>query len=177
MMTDIQYDFTPDAIAQRIFELRGQHVLLDTDLALLYRVETKNLIRAAKRNLERFPKDLMFQLTRVEWKNVRSQFAISNLEFPSGASSFWRGRLHSPYAFTKYGALMLSSVLNPAWADEISLLIIRSFAWLRQAVPACKEFAAKMTELENARRSFKLYTSLLSRQIIHSAIIALNGKK
>ena len=177
MLTGIQPDFTPDAIAQRIFELRGQRVMLDTDLALLYRVETKNLIQAAKRNLERFPKDFMFQLTRVEWKNLRSQFALSNLEFPISASSFWSSRLYSPYVFTKYGALMLSSVLNPAWADEISLLITRSFAWLRQAVPAYKELAAKMAELENARRSFKLYTRLLSRQIIHSAIVALNGKK
>ena len=176
-MTDIQPGFTPDAVAQRIFELRGRRVLLDTDLALLYRVETKNLIRAAKRNLDRFPKDFMFQLTRVEWKNVKSQFAIANLEFPNIASNFWRGRLYSPYAFTKHGALMLSSVLNSAWADEISLLIVRSFAWLRQAVPACKEFAAKMAELENARRSLKLYTSLLSRQIINSAILVLNGKK
>ena len=177
MMTDIQPNFTPDAIARRIFELRGQHVMLDTDLALLYRVETKNLITAAKRNFERFPKDFMFQLTRVEWKNVRSQFAVANLEFPGRSSGFWRSRLYSPYAFTKYGALMLSSVLNSAWADEISLLLVRSFAWLRQAVPAYKEFAAKMAELENARRSITLYTSLLSRQIINSAILVLNGKK
>jgi len=143
-MPDIQQTFTLDAIAQRIFELRGQRVMLDADLAALYGVATGDLIQAVKRNKERFPDDLMFQLSSEEWESLKSQIVISK----KGRG----GRRFAPYAFTEHGALMLSSVLKSARAVEISLLIIRAFVWLRQAVPAYKELADKVTELEDAVR-------------------------
>ena len=138
----IQPTFTLDAIAQRIFEIRGQRVMLDADLAVLYGVITGDLIQAVKRNKDRFPSDLMFQLSSEEWESLKSQIVISK----KGRG----GRRFAPYVFTEHGALMLSSVLKSARAVEISLLIVRAFVWLRQAVPAYKELAAKVAELENA---------------------------
>ena len=137
----IQPTFTMDAIVQRIFELRGQRVMLDADLAVLYGVETRYIPRAVKRNSGRFPPDFAFRLSPEEWANLKSTFGISNS---------WGGRRHAPYVFTEHGALMLSSALNSTRADEISLLIVRAFVWLRQAVPAYKELAVKVAELENA---------------------------
>jgi len=140
-MSDIQQTFTLDAVAQRIFEVRGQRVMLDADLAALYGVETRYIPRAIKRNPGRFPPDFAFQLSATEWTNLKSTFGIS---------SSWGGTRKAPWVFTEHGALMLSSALNSTRADEISLLIVRAFVWLRQAVPAYKELADKVTELENA---------------------------
>jgi len=105
-------------------------------------VATGDLIQAVKRNKERFPADLMFQLSGEEWESLKSQIVI--------AKKGRGGRRFAPYAFTEHGALKLSSVLKSAMAVEISLLIIRAFVWLRRAVPAYKELAAKVAELENA---------------------------
>ena len=116
--------------------------MLDEDLAALYGVVTGDLIQAVKRNLERFPQDLMFQLSYGEWDSLKSQIVISN----KGRG----GRRSAPYAFTEHGALMLSSVLKSARAIEISLMVVRAFVWLRQAVPAYKELASKIAELEEA---------------------------
>ena len=111
-MTDIQPTYTTDAIVQRIFKFRGQRVMLDSDLAELYGVETRYIPRAIKRNPGRFPPDFAFRLSVEEWDNLKSTFGIS---------SSWGGRRRStPYAFTEHGALMLSSVLNSARAEEIS---------------------------------------------------------
>ena len=148
-MPDIQQTFTLDTIAKRIFEIRGQRVMLDADLAVLYGVENRALLQAVKRNLERFPEDFMFQLSQGEWENLRSQNVISNLRSQNGALKHG-GRRYAPYVFTEHGALMLASVLNSARAVEVSVLIIRAFVWLRQAVPAYKELATKVAELENA---------------------------
>ena len=149
-MTDIQPAITTmDAIVQRIFELRGQRVMLDSDLAVLYGVETKALVRAVKRHIDRFPEDFMFQLSPDEWEILRRQFGASSLRSQNVTSSHG-GRRYAPYAFTEHGALMLSSVLNSPRAKEISVLIIRAFVWLRQTIPAYKELAAKVAELESA---------------------------
>jgi len=132
-MPDTLPAFTLDAVTQRIFEIRGQRVMLDADLAALYGVNTKNLIKAVKRNSERFY-GFMFQISNEEWDSLR---------FKNGTSNKGRGgRRFEPYAFTEHGALMLSSVLNSARATEVSRLIINAFVWLRQAVPAYKELAA-----------------------------------
>jgi hypothetical protein len=138
-----------DAVAHRIFEIRGQRVMLDSDLAALYGVENRALVQAAKRNLDRFPEDFMFQLSLAEWDNLRSQFVISSLRFQNGASKHG-GRRYAPYAFTEHGALMLSSVLKSSRAVEISQMIVRAFVWMRQTAPAYKELAAKVAELEAA---------------------------
>jgi hypothetical protein len=133
--------FTLETVVQRIFELREQRVMVDADLAVLYGVETKALLQAVKRNPGRFPTDFMFRLSDDEWSSLRSQFVTSNSR---------GGRRYAPYAFTEHGALMLSSVLKSARAEEISLLIIRAFVWLRQTVPAYQELAVKLAELESA---------------------------
>ena len=147
-MTDNQLTHTTDAIIQRIFELRGQRVMLDSDLAELYGVETRAVIQAVKRSPARF-EDFVFQLSTEEWENLRSQNVISSLRCQIGTSKHG-GRRYPPYAFTEHGALMLSSVLKSSQADQISRMVIRAFVWLRQAIPAYKELAAKVAELENA---------------------------
>ena len=91
-------------IQNMIYEIRGQKVMLDSDLAALYEVETFNLNKAVKRNIERFPDDFMFQLTKSEWENLTFQIGISS--FQHG------GRRSMPYAFTEQGVAMLASVLN-----------------------------------------------------------------
>ena len=149
-MTDIQPALTLDAVAQRIIEVRGQRVMLDADLAVLYGVETRYIPRAVKRNPGRFPHDFAFQLSTEEWESLRSQFVTSSLRSTFGISNGRGGRRYAPYVFTEHGALMLSSVLNSTRADEISLLIVRTFVWLRRAAPAYKELADKVAELENA---------------------------
>ena len=146
---EIQPAFTSDAIAQRIFELRGQRVMLDADLAELYGVETGALVRAVKRNLDRFPEEFIFQLSAEEWTNLICQIGISSLRSQIVTTKHG-GRRFAPYVFTEHGALMLSSVLKSARAKEISVLIIRAFVWLRQTIPAYKELAAKVAELESA---------------------------
>jgi hypothetical protein len=139
-MTESLSSFTLDAVIRRIFELRGQRVMLDADLAVLYGVETKALLQAVKRNPTRF-EDFVFQLSTADWDSLRSQNVTSK-----GRG----GRRYTPYAFTEHGALMLSSVLKSSRAEEISRMIIRAFVWLRQTIPAYQELAAKMAELESA---------------------------
>ncbi|MDL2291285.1 ORF6N domain-containing protein [Desulfovibrio sp. OttesenSCG-928-F20] len=134
-------------IVQRIFEIREQRVMLDADLAVLYGVETGALIRATKRNSDRFA-GFMFQLSAEEWTNLKCHFGISSLKSQNATSSSWGGRRHAPYVFTEHGALMLSSVLKSPRATEISRLIIQAFVWLRQTVPAYRELAAKLAEIE-----------------------------
>jgi hypothetical protein len=130
-----------ESVIHHILELRGQRVMLDADLAVLYGVETRYIPRAVKRNPGRFPPDFTFQVSEDEWANLKSIFGISNS---------WGGRRTLPYAFTEHGALMLSSVLNAPRADEMSLLIVRAFVWLRQTIPAYQELTAKVAELENS---------------------------
>jgi hypothetical protein len=153
----IQQTLGLDAVVQRIFELRGQRVMIDTDLAVLYGVETKTLLQAVKRNPARF-EDFVFQLSSEEWDSLRCQNGISNLRSQNVTSSLKSnfgisshgGRRYAPYAFTEHGALMLSGVLKSEQAEKISRMIIRAFVWLRQSVPAYKELAAKVAELEEA---------------------------
>jgi len=130
------------SIAQRIFEIRGQRVMLDTDLAALYDVPTFRLNEAVKRNRARFPEDFMFQLTKEEHAFLRSQFAMSK---PGRG-----GRRTEPFAFTEQGVAMLSSVLNSEQAVQVNIAIFRAFIWLRKALPAQQELAAKVAELEAA---------------------------
>ena len=101
----------PKIIEQKIFEIRGQKVMLDFDLAALYEVPTKSLNLAVKRNLKRFPFDFMFQLTDAEWESLRFQIETSNRG----------GRRYIPYAFTEQGVAMLSGILNSEKAIQINI--------------------------------------------------------
>lgn len=109
-------------IENKIYEIRGQRVMLDFDLAEMYEVETKNLNKAVKRNIERFPEDFMFQLNKEE---------ISNLRFQIGTSS-WGGNRYFPYAFTEQGVAMLSGILRSPVSIQVNINIMRAFVRMRQ---------------------------------------------
>ena len=130
-------------IQSKIYEIRGQKVMLDRDLAEMYGVQTKVLNQAVKRNIERFPEDFMFQLTSEETNNWRSQFVTSN--------SIKMGLRRNPYAFTELGVAMLSSILSSKLAIQININIMRAFVAVRQiiALPPTD----KLAELQPLRAS------------------------
>ena len=128
-----------DRIEKAILLIHGQKVMLDADLAELYGVETKVLVQAVKRNLERFPEDFMFQLSQEEFAILRSQIVTS---------SDWGGRRYPPYAFTEQGVAMLSSVLRSRRAIQVNIEIMRAFIRLRQMLATHVELARKLDALE-----------------------------
>ena len=128
-----------ERIERLILLIRGHKVILDADLAALYGVETKQLIRAVKRNLPRFPDDFMFQLNKEESENLRFHF---------GTSSQWGGRRYPPYAFTEQGVAMLSSVLRSKRAVQVNIEIMRTFVRLRRMLASNKELARRLDALE-----------------------------
>jgi hypothetical protein len=151
--------FRPEQIEQSIFVVRGHKVLLDSELAQFYGVETKALVRAMKRNIERFPGDFMFQLTRDEWTLLRSQFGTLDVTQPPEASSLrsqnvtlktrrGRHRKYLPYAFTEQGVAMLSSVLRSRRAVQVNIEIMRAFVRLRRVLAVNAELARRLDEVE-----------------------------
>jgi len=129
----------PERIEQSILLIRHHKVMLDVDLAALYGVETKQLVRAVKRNISRFPDDFMFQLSKDEFENLRRHF---------GTSSQWGGRRYPPYAFTEQGVAMLSSVLKSRRAVQVNIEIMRTFVRLRRILGSHAELARKLDALE-----------------------------
>lgn len=146
-MTDKQSLIVMANIETKILLIRGQKVMLDADLAELYEVETKELNRAVKRNIERFPEDFMFQLTADEFDNLRFQFGTSSLKSQIGTSR-WGGRRYSPYAFTEQGVAMLSSVLRSSRAIQVNIAIMRTFVQLRQMLTSNAELSRKLVAME-----------------------------
>jgi phage regulator Rha-like protein len=128
-----------ERIEKTILLIRGQKVIIDADLAELYGVETKRLKRAVRRNINRFPKDFMFQLTKEEYRLLRSQFGT----LKRGAHS-----KYPPMAFTEQGVAMLSSVLNSDRAIEVNIAIMRAFVQLRKTLDSHAELARKLADLE-----------------------------
>jgi len=126
------------ALGGRILEIRGQRVLLDSDLAELYEVDTKRLNEQVKRNADRFPTDFMFLLSADEFANLKSQFATSS----------WGGRRKLPFAFTEHGAIMAASVLNSKRAVEMSVYVVRAFVQLRDLLSSQKVLAEQVAKLE-----------------------------
>jgi hypothetical protein len=129
-----------ERIESKIYMIRGQKVILDRDLAELYGVKTFNLNKAVKRNIQRFPEDFMFRLTREEYSTLR--FQIGMIE--KGAHS-----KYLPHAFTEQGVAMLSSVLRSKRAIMVNIAIMRAFVRLKQTLAIHKELADKFKELEN----------------------------
>ena len=125
----------PERIERSILLIRGHKVMLDTDLAALYGVETGQLVRAVKRNISRFPHDFMFQLSKDEFENLRCHF---------GTSSQWGGRRYPPYAFTEQGVAMLSSVLKSRRAVQVNIEIMRTFVRLRRILASNANLARKL---------------------------------
>jgi ORF6N domain len=128
--------------------IRGQRVMLDSDLAMIYGVTTKRLNEQLKRNRSRFPADFAFQLTVQESRNLKSQIATSSLRSQFVTSSSHGGKRKLPWVFTEHGALMLASVLNSAIAVQASVRVVRAFVRLREMVAANAQLAAKLKELE-----------------------------
>ncbi|HXA20372.1 MAG TPA: ORF6N domain-containing protein [Thermoanaerobaculia bacterium] len=126
-------------IRQSIFFIRGQKVILDAHLAELYAVETRVLVQAVTRNIKRFPRDFMFQLSKNEFESLRSQIVISNVR---------GGRRSAPYAFTEQGVAMLSSVLHSKRAIAVNVEIMRTFVELRRLVSDHADLANRISELE-----------------------------
>jgi len=140
---------SPDFIERRIYLIRGHKVMLDSDLAELYGVETFNLNKAMKRNIRRFPDDFMFQLTKEEAESLTFQFGMSDLRSQSGISKPGRGgRRYLPYAFTEQGVAMLSTVLRSNRAVQVNIAIMRAFVKLREMLETHKDLAAKFDALE-----------------------------
>ncbi|MBZ5513825.1 MAG: ORF6N domain-containing protein [Acidobacteriia bacterium] len=126
-------------IEGRILVIRGQRVMLSSHLAELYEVQPRVLIQAVKRNSSRFPKDFMFQLSRNEFANLKSQFVTSS----------WGGiRRATPYAFTEQGVAMLSSVLRSERAVQVNIAIMRAFVKLREMLASHRDLARKLEEME-----------------------------
>jgi len=150
---------TVQLIGQRIYVIRGQKVMLDSDLAELYRVETKALNRAVKRNPTRFPGDFLFHLTDAEAESLRCQLGTSN----EGRG----GRRYLPKAFTEHGVAMLSSVLNSERAVQMNILIIRAFVKLREMAAANRDLARKMERLESTQKDHSAVLTIVVQDIQH----------
>jgi hypothetical protein len=149
-------------IQQKIYEIRGLKVMLDFDLAVLYEVETKVFKQAVKRNINRFPPDFMFELTKEEFNSLRSQIGSSN----------HGGTRYIPFAFTEQGVAMLSSVINSDKAIEMNIFIIRAFIALRQFALNYKGLA---DEIQDIRRTVEGHSEQLVK--IYGAIETLLAAK
>jgi len=146
-----------ETISNKIYFIRNQKVMLDRDLAMLYGIETKRLKEQVKRNINRFPKDFMFELTKVEFENWRSQFATSNSEKMS--------LRYLPMAFTEHGVLMLSSILKTDKAIQTNIQIMRIFTKVRQMLLDTTEIKVDILQiqkkLENHDKNIELVFSYL----------------
>ena len=127
-----------ERITSKIYLIRGQKVMLDRSLAELYGVKTKVLKQAVKRNIGRFPKDFMFELTKLEFDNLRSQIVTSS----------WGGTRYSPMVFTEQGVAMLSSVLNSDTAIKVNIQIMRAFVKLRHVLSTNEDLKREVDELK-----------------------------
>ena len=162
---------TADQLGRLIYEIRGERVMLDSDLAAIYGVETKALNRAVKRNADRFPKDFVFQISDDEWENLRHQIGSSgsgqeeqSLRYQSGTLKIGRGRhrKYRPYVFTEHGAIMAANVLNSARAVQMSVFVVRAFLKMRALLGDKRELAQKLASLEK---------ELKKRLDVHDAVI------
>jgi len=141
------------AITQRILVIRDQKVLLDSDLAILYGVETRRLNEQVRRNRARFPADFIFELSATEFADWKSQFATSS----------WGGRRKLPLAFTEHGAIMAATVLNTPRAVEVSVYVVRAFVQLRELAGSHRELAKRLDDLEQKTEALALNQDAFSR--------------
>lgn len=145
-----------ERIQNSIYLVRGQKVMLDKDLAALYGVETKALVQAVKRNIERFPVDFMYQLTDKEVSILRSQIVTSS----------WGGRRYNPYVFTEQGVAMLSSVLRSQRAVEVNIAIMRTFVKLRGILASNELLRRKIKSMERKYdEQFKVVFEVLDKML------------
>ena len=159
------------AIQNMIYEIRGQKVMLDSDLARLYEVEVKALNRAVKRNAKRFPDDFMFQLSDKEWENLKCHFGTSSLRYQNGTAKMVKKIRYNPFAFTEQGISMLSGLLNSDIAINVNIQIMRAFVQLRHYVFSQSETNEQIAEL---RKLLMLYIEKNDKRV-NEIIIALNN--
>ncbi|MCK9414001.1 MAG: ORF6N domain-containing protein [Prolixibacteraceae bacterium] len=133
-----------EVLMNKIYLIRGQKVMIDSDLSELYGIETRRLNEQVKRNISRFPEDFMFQLSEYEFANLKSQIATSS----------WGGRRKLPYVFTEHGVLMLSSVLNTERAIKVNIHVMRIYVRLREMMMLHDGF---LRRLENIERKLNGY--------------------
>ena len=135
-----QISIPEEIITSKIYVIRGQKVMLDRDLAILYDLDTKQLKRSVRRNLDRFPVDFMFELSKEELVDWRCQFGTSKSEV--------MGLRVAPFAFTEYGIIMLASVLNSERAIKVNLQIVRAFIHMREIILSNKEILSRLERVE-----------------------------
>ena len=164
-------------IKNKIYAIRGVQVMLDSDLAELYEVETRRLNEQIKRNIERFPEDFMFQLTQGEVENLMSQNATSSLD--------WGGRRKLPYVFTEQGVAMLSGVLSSDTAIQVSIQIINSFIAMRKFISKNAEIFRRLDGVEGKQLEYQIKTdkkfeqvfrAIEKKQIVKKQGIFFNGQ-
>lgn len=146
---------TPEQVQSMIREIRGERVILDRDLAILYGVETRELIQAVKRNIERFPEDFMFQLNNQEFIKWKSQFVTSNADK--------MGLRRAPYAFTEEGVAMLSGLLRSPIAIKVNIQIMRAFVYMKNAILAINQTNLRQEKLELEVKELKSYVEDILR--------------
>lgn len=159
---ELNIDTSEVTIKNLIYVIRGQQVLLDSDLAMLYQVETKNLNKAVKRNANRFPEDFCFQLSEEEYDSLRFQFGTSK-EIEPGKG----GRRYLPYAFTEQGISMLSAVLRSEIAVKVSVRIMRTFVEMRRFMTNNSLVLSRINELEVKQLSYQKETDDKFEQVFH----------
>jgi hypothetical protein len=153
----------PEAIALRIATVRGQRVLLDTDLAALYDVPTKRFNEAVKRNLAKFPADFMLQLSAEEWAALRSQFATLNAAGTVATTGRGQHRKYLPCAFTEHGAIMAATLLSSPRAIEVSVYVVRAFVRMREMATTHADLAKRLAELEDKTDALAINHDTFSR--------------
>ena len=160
--TELNMETTEVAIKNLIYVIRGQQVMLDSDLAMLYQVETFNLNKAMKRNVDRFPEDFCFQLTKEEYKNLIFQSGISSLQESENKHG---GRRKLPYVFTEQGISMLSAVLRSEMAVKVSVRIMSTFVEMRHFMANNSLVLSRMNELEIKQLSYQKETDEKFEQV------------
>lgn len=154
-------------LENKFYFLREQKVMIDSDLAELYDVETRVLNQAVNRNKERFPEDFMFQLNKLEWNNLKTQIVISS----------YGGRRTLPYAFTEHGVLMLSSVLNSSKAIQVNIQVMRVFTRIRKGLTDQAKLSIEIAEIkkqlnkhsQNIDEVFKYLDELTSKKEVDNS--------
>ena len=144
--------YAAESLGALIFTIRGQRVMLDADLASIYGVQTRRLNEQVRRNAERFPGDFMFQLTRQETSDLKSQIATSSptdIRSQLANDSGHGGRRKLPYAFTEHGAIMAANVLNSPEAIQMSVFVVRAFVKMREALISRSELERRLLQIEN----------------------------
>ena len=173
---------TTDYLGRLIYEVRGQRVMLDSDLAAIYGVETKALNRAVKRNANRFPKDFMFEISSQEWKNLKYQIGTSSsgqksqlLRYQSGTLRTGRGRhrKYLPYVFTEHGAIMAANVLNSQRAVQMAVFISEGSAFRIEVYPLRRAFQFALCPQSRAREPFRSLRDSVSTSPLSSFLFSL----